>query len=383
MRQGADTFITETDLGANYNQLLPSGDPLFSSVTLVSPFGGGSIRLVGTDSADVQLDIDTNGSSKALNLGGSFTVSGSAIILTAPGTTNVTLPTTGTLAAIAGDQNLSITNTVPTLTLNDSTASAKDVRIRVDGGFLFITESGGTDGDGLTFNLTTNQLGIGTAAPAAGMETKKSDAGNVVQMRCWNTEPSNGASHSRITALTSGGGDPSIYCGVVGQSYDWTVGVDVTAAGIFFISHSTAVGTSPAMSFDLSMNATLYQNLTLTDAKNIILGGTTGNKIGTSATAQKLGLFNAAAIVQPTASGQAALAAQGQQTLIDSSAGTAGTTLAAIVGAVYTTDVATLRNWCASLAAQLALVKTDIANLRTLADAKRTAMVNLGSMKGS
>lgn len=39
--------------------------------------------------------------------------------------------------------------------------------------------------------------------------------------------------------------------------------------------------------------------LTLTDAKNVVLGTTTGTKIGT-ATSQKLGFFNATPIVQPT-----------------------------------------------------------------------------------
>jgi hypothetical protein len=39
--------------------------------------------------------------------------------------------------------------------------------------------------------------------------------------------------------------------------------------------------------------------LTVTDAKNLVLGSTTGNKIGT-ATTQKLGLWNATPIVQPT-----------------------------------------------------------------------------------
>jgi hypothetical protein len=123
--------------------------------------------------------------------------------------------------------------------------------------------------------------------------------------------------------------------------------------------------------------------LFLADGYNIRTRPTTGSILATSATAEKLSVFNATPIVQPTAAGQAALAAQGQQTLTDSTAGTAGTTLAAVTGAVYATDVATIRDWIASLAAQLALVKTDVANLRTLVDAQRSAMVNFGSMKGS
>lgn len=124
-------------------------------------------------------------------------------------------------------------------------------------------------------------------------------------------------------------------------------------------------------------------SLTLRDGANINTGATTGTCLATSATTNKLSVFNATTIVQPTAAGQAALAAQGQQTLTDSTAGTAGTTLAAVTGAVYATDIPAIRNWIASLAAQLALVKTDVENLRTLVAAQRTAMVNFGSMKGS
>ena len=113
---------------------------------------------------------------------------------------------------------------------------------------------------------------------------------------------------------------------------------------------------------------------TLTDV-NLILSATTGTKIGTAAT-QKLGFWNATPIVQPAAAGQAAAAAQTQDTLTDNSGGSASTTLAAI------SDTAT-KDAVASLAAQLAKIKADVAAVKTLEDAMRTALVNTGIMKGA
>lgn len=114
---------------------------------------------------------------------------------------------------------------------------------------------------------------------------------------------------------------------------------------------------------------------TVFDGANFALGTTTGTKIGTAVT-QKLGFWNAAPVVQPAAAGQAAAAVQSQDSLTDNSGGSATTTLAAI------SDTAT-KNAIASIAAQLAKIKTDVANIKTLQDATRTALVDTGIMKGA
>ena len=124
--------------------------------------------------------------------------------------------------------------------------------------------------------------------------------------------------------------------------------------------------------------------VTLQDAANVVAGTTTGAKIGT-ATTQKIGFWNTTPVVQPAGAAQAAAAAQGQQTLTDSTGGSASTTLAAITaGAAYAqADMTAAKNAIASLAAQLALIKTDVTNIKTLEDAIRTALVNTGLIKGA
>ena len=48
-----------------------------------------------------------------------------------------------------------------------------------------------------------------------------------------------------------------------------------------------------------------------------------------------------------------------------------------------TADMTAVKNALASIAAQLALIKTDVTNVKALQDATRTALVNTGIMKGA
>ena|SRR3990167_7984157 len=52
---------------------------------------------------------------------------------------------------------------------------------------------------------------------------------------------------------------------------------------------------------------TIEGDLNLSDGRNLIVGGTTGSKFGTS-TSQKFGFWNKSPIIQPTSADQAALA---------------------------------------------------------------------------
>lgn len=127
---------------------------------------------------------------------------------------------------------------------------------------------------------------------------------------------------------------------------------------------------------------------TVADGVNLAFNATTGTKLGTAVT-QKLGFWNATPVVQPAAAGQAAAAAQTQDDVTDSTGGAVSTTLAAIVAPAanattdLTDDMTAVKNALASIAAQLAKIKADVAAVKTLQDATRTALVDTGIMKGA
>jgi hypothetical protein len=109
-------------------------------------------------------------------------------------------------------------------------------------------------------------------------------------------------------------------------------------------------GTLGAGATTLSAALTLGNN-------NIVSGTGAGTKIGTSAS-QKLGFFDKTPVVQPAAANQAALT--------NSTGGTADGTLAAVSGSGADTDI-----------------NNNFTELHTLLTEIRTALVNLGLIKGA
>lgn len=111
-------------------------------------------------------------------------------------------------------------------------------------------------------------------------------------------------------------------------------------------------------------------NISLLDF-NVVLGTTTGTKIGT-ATTQKLGFWNVTPIVQPSAFTQTystatkTHAALTSATLTDSTTGTADTTVAD-VGAAF--SQATLNNNFADLIAQINALRVDLVNAKGVINA--------------
>lgn len=90
-------------------------------------------------------------------------------------------------------------------------------------------------------------------------------------------------------------------------------------------------GTSPTFTF--SQGVTFSDGITIADAKNIILNTTTGTKIGTS-TSQKLSLWNATPIVQPTTAITAATFVANTSGIVDDTATFDGYTIGQIVKAL-------------------------------------------------
>lgn len=107
-------------------------------------------------------------------------------------------------------------------------------------------------------------------------------------------------------------------------------------------------------------------DVTLADAKNVILDAATGTKIAT-ANSQKLGFWNATPVIQPAGSGQAAV------TLGNTDNEIGGLTISA---AYSQAEVAALRDKCEELA-------DDVRALSTLIHALRTALGDAGLIKGA
>jgi hypothetical protein len=181
-----------------------------------------------------------------------------------------------------------------------------------------------------------------------------------------------------VSKLADGAARQLLQTDAAGTGVEWTDNVDIP--GTLDVTGAAVLDST----LTVAGAATFNGNVTIGDTDNIVLATGTGTKIGT-AVGQKIGFWNVTPVVQPAAAGQAAAAAQTQDSLTDSTGGTASTTLAAITaGAAYAqADLTAIKNAIASLAAQLAKIRTDVANIKTLQDAARTALVNTGIMKGA
>ena len=147
---------------------------------------------------------------------------------------------------------------------------------------------------------------------------------------------------------------------------------DAVLAGDYIVCITTSVGGTKAAAgaeFVIARQdkLTSLQAHTSFEAKvSVIIDGT--QVVGT----QKVGATQAAVT-------------QTQTTLTDSTGGTASTTLAAITaGSTYAqADATATKDAIASLAAELALIKTDMANTQTLVNKLRTDLVAHGLIKGA
>lgn len=173
---------------------------------------------------------------------------------------------------------------------------------------------------------------------------------------------------------------------------DLTVGGDLALTGDLALDDVAVGGT-----LGVTGESTFSDDVNLADAKDINLDTTTGSKLG-SAADQKLGLWGVTPVIQQASADQAAAAAQTQNTLTDNGAGTADQTVedvadialstgdtyadSAVNGAVNTA-IASISNNFKEMTTELALIKDDVAAIKTLQDATRTALVAIGAIKGS
>lgn len=135
-----------------------------------------------------------------------------------------------------------------------------------------------------------------------------------------------------ITSVTSS--DQCVFIGwnVHPGSATSTNEIAIGSAAVGEGSNSTVIGNSSTLTAHI-YGAVTVGGLVIDDAKNIVLNTTTGTKIGT-ATSQKLGLWNATPVVQPTTAVTAAAFTANSSGIADDTATFGGYTIGQIVAAL-------------------------------------------------
>lgn len=253
-----------------------------------------------------------------------------------------------------------ITNTPATGTLMYSNGVV--INYAASGGYAFysggvpvVTEAatGTIYGDGATMSITQAQStsGVGAAATLRPAQGKTGSAGSAFTL---------GAGYGG-TPGTDAAGILTVDLGAtvasVSQEMFWKAGSSVGSGGKFLGLKYNGPGGGVFLE---TLGTELLNVLSAADAYFRGSGDVHIGSIGSAktltlgfASTDKVAFYGATGAVQPSRVGQ----------LTDSTAGTPGSTLAAVGGTVYATDVATLRNWAASLAQRVNALETIIHNL--------------------
>jgi len=242
---------------------------------------------------------DTTGviaGTQGITLSGTTSGTTSLVATAAAGTTISTLPaTTTTLAGLAVTQTFTLGNT---FSLSGGTGSA-----------ITISGAGSTTNAGLIFSGSTNQ---------------------------WINMGSNGVGAPTFTTR-SVGTKLVLFPLVAGATVDYALGINTnvlwTSVPDSARSFLWYAGTTTVLTLSGAGNITTVGSLTMADAKNIILNTTTGTKIGT-ATTQKLAVWNATPIVQPTTAVAAATFVANTSLIANDTATFDGYTLGQVVKAL-------------------------------------------------
>lgn len=306
-------LITDTTTGTKIGTATTQKLGFYNSTPIVQPSGNALAALsnLGLVSSPTLAESDVTNLTSDLALKAplaspTFTGTLSAAALTTSGAVTHTIASAGNAVALTINQNDTTNNPTALSVSNTGSGLAGD---------LVMTSSGAT---AVVFGLRNNATATNTAVTLRFANTTLA------------TASATGAGTGEITVIRSsspGAGDSEM---------------------LFKISS----GGSILQKFRVSA-----AKVTLADAVDMVIGTTTGTKIGT-ATSQKLGFWNATPIVQPSGANQAAIT--------DSTGGTAGFTLSDVT-ASHSQSV--LNNNFASLNRQL--------------DAIRTALVAAGIIKGA
>ncbi len=276
---GGDGTRLNSGVAAGGDITLRPGSPSISGTTPGTLYLTGALGNTGTPGGDVRI---TGGTATHINsnlqMGHVYisTVGGDSYFL--PGTIQLStgFGSRNTNAGGAGFAGGAITQTTGYGGAGDLGGG---IKAGGNGGaFTYTTGYGGaastgttsnTGGNGGAYNITTGIGGASTGTSATG---------------------GNGGAVS----ITSGAGGNGATTNGNGGNITFTAGIAGAGAGTAGVAGTITFNQGGVSKFVLSASG-----ITLADAVNVVLNTTTGTKIGT-ATTQKIGLWNATPIVQPT-----------------------------------------------------------------------------------
>ena len=268
---------------ASYLKMASDGTPSWDTLGLDDITATGTIT-TGTWNADVIVGqyggTGVANTGKTITLGGNLTTSGAyATTLTVTALTNVTLPTTGTLATLAGAESLtnkklgSLTSNglvttsggdgtlSVTTTLGVGTGGTGTTTAFTAGSVVFAGASGvySQDNANLFWDDTNNRLGIGTATPSYVLDVVTATA----DVRFTS---STGTNLARLNISNTGG--------------SFQLGIDnSTGANFGFGAYSRVLWNDGAYPLVLTTNST--QRMAITSAGGVAFG-TSASAYGTS-----------------------------------------------------------------------------------------------------
>jgi hypothetical protein len=250
-------------------------------------------------------------------------------------------------------------------------------------GYIFATQARGTfaaplrvkTGDTL-IRFTGTGAYAADDASAATLVTGGRASVSVVVAQDWTATVQSAYLRFDATPFNSTTTSEAARLGDQGQGLDFFIG-HISSWGVRLKNNQTVVSRTASGSanvelfkFNASDRFELLGDTQITDAKNVVLGTTTGTKLGT-ATTQKLGFFNATPVVQPGAYTQTYATADKTHAALTAAAlthsvGTADGTVAD-VGASFSQTI--LNNNFRDLSTQVNNLVTDLTDVKQLVNA--------------
>lgn len=172
--------------------------------------------------------------------------------------------------------NLTISNTAPSIVLTDTTASAKSLTVAVDANAVNIRESAGAAGSLLVLDLANNRVGIGGAPENRAFEVNGTVNGTPAQFRTHNNQTNNVRNAMILEARTTGDMADAYGVGILFQIRD-TAAADNSIARVDAVRAGS--DNTGDLVFSTSVSGSLTEKMRLTSAGAIRSVGANGQSL--------------------------------------------------------------------------------------------------------